>query len=100
MARDRPCGCGRKLGFSNRGAARVVVQFDEHFRAQRMLEVVFAELDTDDQAQDRQAFISDGENIRQAVVDVLHGADHRIVARADINRWLSTSKRIVEELPP
>ncbi len=96
MARDCPCGCGRKLGFTDRGIAKKVVAFDERLDFQRWyLSKVEA---PEEDKQLVQSFISVGEDIRESLIAVLHGADARIVDRAELNGWHSKALRIETEV--
>ncbi len=97
MARDCPCGCGRKLGFMDRGIAKKVAAFDERLD---FLSPFVSGVDgkfEEDEAQARLAFFSAGKDIRDSLIAVLHGADARIVDRVDLNSWHTEALRIETE---
>jgi hypothetical protein len=94
MAAHCPCGCGRKLGFTERGIAKKVRAFDERLNFQREYAANVRSQATEAQAERMQQFIAAGEGIRESLIDVLHGADARITDRGELNAWHKIALRI------
>lgn len=94
MAAYCPCGCGKKLGFTDRGIAKKVRAFDERLDFQREYTGNVRDQATDAEARRMDEFIAEGEQIRESLIDVLHGADARIIDRGELNEWHKIALRI------
>ncbi len=81
----------------DRGIAKQVVAFDERLDFQRWYVSNVGGEAPEEERQLVQRFISMGENIRESLIDVLHGADARIVDRAERNGWHGKALRIESE---
>lgn len=92
MATPCPCGCGRRVGFSTKGAA-VGVRFMETI-LETITPVIESEIHWEDPAEEREAlkFLSTGKQIRQWFLDHVHK-----VARPGTTPDLLALKRMLDQ---
>ena len=83
MATYCPCGCGKKLGFSE---ARYLKIMDE--RIEFFDEFNKSGIPTGDDLANGQAFVAEGKELRDGLIEVFHGADARTVDRHQLRAWI------------
>jgi hypothetical protein len=108
MASTCPCGCGRKVGFSTKGAAAGVAAMD------RMLSDVAPEVDAwlragtvgGDEADRMRSFVDDGRRIRGFFIDHVHRVARPgktpdlLELKRRMDRWAATALKLAAAMPP
>ena len=89
MASFCPCGCGAKLGFTDRGIAKQAVYIDERLGALQLF--ADASVSAGGAPDNIQAFMDEGRQHHADLIDVVHGADARLVDRQRMHQWIKAA---------
>jgi uncharacterized protein (DUF3084 family) len=96
MARECACGCGRRLGLKDRLISRraAKIERDAEFLENQTSRYGWAGR----QPADLEAFITDGRELRDQLVAVIHGElDAGAVDRSRMAKWRGQAKALITE---
>ena len=84
-----PCGCGKKLGFTDRGIAkkaRIIAEKADFLEGHV--------LPHEENQDGLRGMIGEGREMRDLLIEVIHGRDARAVDRRALNEWVGHATRI------